>query len=193
MNPENPYLSTPSAATSPVVAAGGAPAPRGFTAVPILMVILGVMGVYSSLGQSLTMLSRPAPGMPAVPEHWFLIGLFGMLWHVVASLALLVGAIRMLRRDARGPGLLNTGAVLAIPYQLISLVLTLIRHNEELGPFRNRPVPEGEEAILTVMFWLYAGLLGLWSMVVVAMLAGTIYFVRRSDVREACTKKPDET
>lgn len=121
MNPENPYSSTPSPAASPGLAAGEAPAPRGFTAVPILMVILGVMGVYSSLGQSLGMLSRPAPGMPAVPQHWFLIGFFGMLWHVAASLAILFGAIRMLRRDATGLGLLNGGAVLAIPYQLISL------------------------------------------------------------------------
>jgi hypothetical protein len=186
MSTENPYASPAGRALPPRVAEPPASpgAPPWFLTVCILTIILGGLGLVSVLVSTLAMVTPQPPELMAVYERWSLASMGDSAFHLVVSLAILAGGILTLRRNPSGPGVLSIGSLLAIPYQLISMVISLVVVKETLAvvPRQKQPgVPE--EAILEATYWLTVVAYSAWSLFIVAAMVGAVMYLKRPAVQ----------
>lgn len=187
MSSDNPYLSPTRPAAPPVLNPGASAGPPWFSAVAILMIVMGALGLISSLLGGLGLLTPQPPELGEVAARWFTFSVIESVYHAAVSLAILIGAILMLRRASSGPGLLSVGSALAIPYQVISLILSVMVIDETLKAVpRTGAAGAAEEAILTATFWMSVITYSIWSIMVVTMLVIAILYLKRPEVRAHC-------
>jgi len=155
------------------------------------MIVMGALGLISSLFGGLGLLTPQPPELAEVAARWFTFSVIETVYHLAVSLAILIGAVLVLRRATSGLGLLSVGSALAIPYQIISLILSVMVIDETLKAVPRTGAAGGaEEAILTATFWMSVITYSIWSIMVVAMLVIAILYLKRPDVRAHC-KGPD--
>ncbi len=189
MSNDNPYLSPTQPAAPPIVNPGASVGPPWFSAVAILMIVMGALGLIASLFGGLGLLTPQPPELAEVAARWFMFSVVESIYHLGVSLAILIGAILVLRRASSGLAPLSVGAALAIPYQVISLILSVMVIDETLKAVpRSGAAGAAEEAILTATFWMSVFTYSIWSIMVVAMLVIAILYLKRPEVRAHCNR-----